>query len=112
HKALASTKETQADVDVDNAAPLQVVAVKQAHRPQLPPITGLNGHRGRLHWQEDHDFFCDHYQVDVFAGSNGLKPLHSLTVREARADRPSNLGRPAVWCRVAACDGAGGRGPW
>lgn len=109
-KVLVSTRDNQAVVD--GAVGLHVVAIKHTLRPQLPRVDGLTGSRGRLHWQEINDFFSDHYKVEILNAPNAPKPLQTLTARQSRIELPSVTGRLVVWCRVAACDGAGGRGPW
>lgn len=90
---------------------LKVVAVTKERTPKLPAVGGVTGRKGRLRWTETADFFCDHYEVQVFGAATAEKPTHTLTARQASLELRPEHGEKSVWVRVAAADGAGHRGP-
>ncbi len=110
-KVLARTTDYRAEVK-GSPAGLKVVAIKHGAKPKLPAVAGVTGYRGRLHWDECYDFFCDHYQVEVLDTAAARKPLQVASTSGARYEVRPLADLRKVWCRVAASDAAGVTGPF
>ena len=109
-RVLAAGRGAHAAV-TGSPAGVTVVAVSRPMPPRLPAVSGVSGRKGRLSWTEATDFFCDHYELQVFDAAQAATASRVVQSSEANAELRPVHGEPSVWVRVAASDAAGTMGP-